>query len=170
MFLVTPKCDQLLLLRGIFMSLQHCLMHEARITSTMLNMHLGELKYCVQVLLYVKYITFPKFSHAFIWHSYLNNSFCFSRFHYWMTLQLIKMIKMQHIWRFISWYVCPQDVTFLYRSKCNIFIMLLIYGCYYGFCAWINTWCRSLTCVQIELTFLVMLLYIWWFFCANYFL
>jgi hypothetical protein len=71
---------------------------------------------------------------------------------------------MQNIWRFISWYVCPQDFMFLYRSKCNIFTMQLRYGCSYGFCAWINIWCRSLTCVQIELTFLVMLLYRWWVF------
>jgi hypothetical protein len=47
--------------------------------------------------------------------------------------------------------------------------MLLRYGCSYGLCAWINTWCRSQVCVQIELTFLVMLLYRWWSFCANYF-
>jgi hypothetical protein len=47
--------------------------------------------------------------------------------------------------------------------------MLLRYGCSYGFYAWINTWCRSLMCVQIELTFLVMLLYRWWSFYAIYF-
>jgi hypothetical protein len=47
--------------------------------------------------------------------------------------------------------------------------MLLRYGWSYGFCAWINIWCRSQACVQIEQIFLVMLLHRWWSFSANYF-